>query len=239
MKKSLVFLCVFLVSNIFASWTNKVSDRLLNPQKYFKKQKLRIYKNAIPINNKTKDGMIITWSGSETDKGKYFETELECVVYNTNEGRVILLNDDEFGNIPESPYKGFYRFYRFSSKITKDNYFSNLSFYSTKSMIDNYNKNRKRYQTDSFLKYRKSWIPLSVKMVVKKDNMLVYICNSSVEVDGIVLSERNPLAYKCLMALFEESKNKWLNSKGTVGTFFSNLSIYFGYNEDATKLVVD
>ena len=68
MKKISLFLGLFLVGSIFANWTNKISDKLLNPQNYLKKQKIRFYKNSIP--NYTN---FFSWSGCKTDKGNYFK----------------------------------------------------------------------------------------------------------------------------------------------------------------------
>ena len=240
MKKISLYFGIFLVSSIFASWTNKVSDRLLNPQKYFKKQKLRIYRNSIPV--QTNESGICMWSGCKTDKGAYFETELECIVYNINEGKIILLTDNEYSNILESPYKGFYRFYRFSRNANTNNFLNNLSLYADQSFINSSTKYFSGLNSNEkvdHLKYRKSWTPLSIKIVVKrKDNKIVYIYNSNVKVDGVVLSDKNPLAYRCLIASFKKDDNKWLATKGLSGTFFSNLSRYFAHNEDATKLIV-
>ena len=240
MKKTNLFLGLFLVGSIFASWTNKVSDKLLNPQKYFKKQKIRIYKNFIPVQT-NKSGLSM-WSGCKTDKGKYFETELECVIYNTNEGKIILLTDSEYANMPESPYKGFYRFYKFSKGVTKNSFLNELPLYASQSFIDNeqdfsqFNDSEK----ESLLKYRRSWTPLSVKMVVKrKDGKIIYIYDCDMQFDGVMLSKENPIAYAGMMAAFEKENSKWLITKGSAGTFFSNLRRSFGYNKDATKLIVE
>ena len=240
MKKISLFLVLFLVSSIFANWTNKVSDKLLNPQKYFKKQKIRIYRNSIPV--QTNESGICMWSGCKTDKGAYFETELECVVYTTNEGKFLLLTDSEYSNLPESPYKGFYRRGKVLKEITESNFLNKVSLYASQSLVNYYKNNPaelKLENKDNFFKFLKGSEILSVKMAIKKGDTIIYVSNSKLIVDGKVLSDTYPLYYRSTKDPLKKENGKWVYVLTSLGTFFSNLGRYFGYNEDATKLVVE
>ena len=232
MKKNILIIS-FLVSSVLASWTNKVSDRLLNPQNYFKKQKLKIQKKSIPkINNNGYNYR--PWIG------EILEGELECVIYTTNEGKYILLTDDEYNNMPEGPYKGLYRKYKISKTINDNNLFNKLTLFACQSTIDGYNNifNKESNHKKMLIKFLKGTSIVSIKMAIRKENKIYFIYNINLFVDGIMLSKTVPIAYRSSGQFLKKENNKWLVSFGYSKTLISNLKCYFAYNEDATKLVV-
>ena len=166
MRKNILIIS-FLVSSVLASWTNKVSDRLLNPQNYFKKQKLKMPKDSIPKDSIPKVEGRRQWFGG-TDN---LEGELECVIYTTNEGKYIILTDDEYNNMPESPYKGLYRRYKIIKTINENNFLNKLPLYAGQSLVDYFKGNpielTKEYKED-FFKFTKGRSIVSIKMAVKK-----------------------------------------------------------------------